>query len=224
MQHFRHSTAMLFAALCLFMASAVSAETVTTCENDSVQVLQCANGVINIQSALYGRADMQTCNESRPASQLNDTMCSLRGVEDFIRSSCDLKTSCEINMNDIRTSDPCPGTYKYLQTTFTCLQAVHLITCENDEAQLICSPGCVIYVYGANYGRRDQTICSEGQLPSVVENRHCSNPTNLVAQSCNELESCTIPATNAIFGDPCYGTYKYLELAYICTYPSTAAS
>uniref|UniRef100_A0A3P9MKM1 SUEL-type lectin domain-containing protein n=1 Tax=Oryzias latipes TaxID=8090 RepID=A0A3P9MKM1_ORYLA len=192
--------------ICQF--SAVSAETVTTCENDSVQVLQCANGVINIQSALYGRADMQTCNESRPASQLTDTMCSLRGVEDFIRSSCDLKTSCEINMNDIRTSDPCPGTYKYLQTTFTCLQAGNVS---------VLGPGCVIYVYGANYGRRDQTICSEGQLPSVVENTHCSNPTNLVAQSCNELESCTIPATNAIFGDPCYGTYKYLELAYICT-------
>uniref|UniRef100_A0A8C7YLW7 SUEL-type lectin domain-containing protein n=1 Tax=Oryzias sinensis TaxID=183150 RepID=A0A8C7YLW7_9TELE len=192
--------------------SAVSAETVTTCENDNVQVLQCANGVISIQSALYGRADMQTCNEGRPASQLSDTLCSLSGT-------CWLAAGNSIiiviNMSDIRTSDPCQGTYKYLQTTFTCLQAVHLITCENNEAQLICR--CVIYVFGANYGRRNQTICSEGQLPSVVENTHCSNPTNLVAQSCNELESCTISASNAVFGDPCYGTYKYLELAYICT-------
>uniref|UniRef100_A0A3B3BQH0 SUEL-type lectin domain-containing protein n=1 Tax=Oryzias melastigma TaxID=30732 RepID=A0A3B3BQH0_ORYME len=211
---------MLFVVICLFMASAVSAVTVITCETGSTHTLACANGVINIQSAFYGRANMYTCSEDRPTSQLTNTMCSLSGVDDFIKSRCDLRTSCEIDMNDILTSDPCQGTYKYLQTNFDCLPSIHVIACEDDEAQLSCTPGCVIYVYGAYYGRRDETICTEGQQPAVLENTQCANPTDLVAQSCNGLESCTVPASNSVFGDPCYGTYKYIETAYVCVYPS----
>ncbi|RVE70231.1 hypothetical protein OJAV_G00062790 [Oryzias javanicus] len=217
--HFRHSTTMLFAALCLLMVSAVSGGIVKTCEVGSTHTLQCATGVINIQSAFYGRADMYTCSEGRPTSQLTNTMCSLSGVEDFIRNSCDLRTSCEINMNDIRTSDPCPGIYKYLQTTFNCLPSIHVIACEHDELQLSCTPGCVIFVYGAYYGRRDETICTEGQQPAVLQNTQCSNPTDIVGQSCNGLESCTIPVSNSVFGDPCYGTYKYAEMSYVCVFP-----
>lgn len=34
--------------------------------------------------------------------------------------------------------------------------------------------------------------------------------------SCNGKNSCTIRASNSVFGDPCGGTYKYLEVAYVC--------
>ncbi|KAI9531086.1 hypothetical protein NQZ68_000580 [Dissostichus eleginoides] len=37
-----------------------------------------------------------------------------------------------------------------------------------------------------------------------------------VADSCNGKNRCTISATNSEFGDPCGGTYKYLEVAYTC--------
>lgn len=33
---------------------------------------------------------------------------------------------------------------------------------------------------------------------------------------CNKKNSCTIRASNAVFGDPCGGIYKYLEVAYLC--------
>lgn len=33
---------------------------------------------------------------------------------------------------------------------------------------------------------------------------------------CNGKNSCTISASNSVFGDPCYGTYKYLEVSYVC--------
>lgn len=33
---------------------------------------------------------------------------------------------------------------------------------------------------------------------------------------CNGKNSCTISASNSVFGDPCFGTYKYLEVSYVC--------
>uniref|UniRef100_A0A3B3DBJ2 SUEL-type lectin domain-containing protein n=1 Tax=Oryzias melastigma TaxID=30732 RepID=A0A3B3DBJ2_ORYME len=200
---------------------AVSADTAITCESDSTQVLECANGVINIQSAFYGRANMYTCSEGRPTSQLTNTMCSLSGVEDVIKSRCDFRTSCEIDMNDIRTSDPCPGTYKYLQTNFNCLPSSksHARKEQTELYILLQTPGCVIYVYGAYYGSRDPTTCSGGQTSYMSQYMQCLSPTDLVAQSCNGMQSCTILANDSLFaGVPmkCYGIYKYLETAYVC--------
>ena len=37
-----------------------------------------------------------------------------------------------------------------------------------------------------------------------------------VKNRCDGENSCQVPATNAVFGDPCRGTYKYLEVAYNC--------
>ncbi|KAK9968288.1 hypothetical protein ABG768_002622 [Culter alburnus] len=33
---------------------------------------------------------------------------------------------------------------------------------------------------------------------------------------CDGSKSCSIPALNSVFGDPCYGTYKYLDVSYEC--------
>lgn len=33
---------------------------------------------------------------------------------------------------------------------------------------------------------------------------------------CNGKNSCTVSASNSVFGDPCGGTYKYLEVSYVC--------
>lgn len=41
-------------------------------------------------------------------------------------------------------------------------------------------------------------------------------PISLCLYSCNGKNSCTIKASNSVFGDPCIRTYKYLELAYNC--------
>uniref|UniRef100_A0A3B3H953 SUEL-type lectin domain-containing protein n=1 Tax=Oryzias latipes TaxID=8090 RepID=A0A3B3H953_ORYLA len=115
---------------------------------------------------------------------------------------------------DVRTSDPCVGTYKYLQTNFICLPAK--VTCEGSTAQLRCGRGRVIFVYGAYYGRRDRRTCSDGRPQSQVENVNCINPAQEVPQRCNGRHFCSIEASNSVFGDPCYGTYKYLEVAYVC--------
>ncbi|KAG7224391.1 hypothetical protein INR49_004733 [Caranx melampygus] len=199
----------------------VSTERVITCANDknNVQRLSCDSGVISVETALYGRADRETCSKGHPPQQLSNTKCSLQGTVELLRNRCNGKKVCELNINFVHTSDPCYGTLKYLETNYTCLPANYLVACEQSLAYLYCDEGQVISVYGADYGRRDRTTCAYQRPVAQIQDVTCSSPTSKVAESCNEKNSCTITAGNSVFGDPCYGTYKYLEVAYVCQYP-----
>ncbi|XP_039878727.1 L-rhamnose-binding lectin SML-like [Simochromis diagramma] len=214
----RLSCTLLLAATCLLSGADASMEKAVTCHMDVVQRLSCENGVISVVAALYGRADGETCSEGRPQQQLNNTECSQQGTVDVLRRRCDGKKVCELSVTDVQSPDPCVDTYKYLETSYTCLPASHLVTCEHSFAHLHCDEGQAILVYGAHYGRHDQTTCSYRRPASQVQNVYCSRPTSKVAESCDGKSSCTIRASNSVFGDPCVGTYKYLEVAYICQY------
>lgn len=130
------------------------------------------------------------------------------------------------------TADPCEGTFKYLDTNYTCqpasqstvtpkqphqlqlyvpltslvLSTVHLVVCDGSLAHLFCgktwlflsysqnialisllcfppsAEGQVISVYGADYGRRDQTTCAYRRLSFLTRNTLCSGPTEKVAK------------------------------------------
>ncbi|XP_033485442.1 L-rhamnose-binding lectin SML-like [Epinephelus lanceolatus] len=215
---FSLSCTLLLAAT--FLTAGVSTESVITCDDGfSVQRLSCDAGVISVQAALYGRTDTETCSEGKPPQQLSNTKCSQQGVVDVLKKRCDGKKVCELNTKIVRTSDPCRGIFKYLETNYTCFPAVHLVICEHTSAILHCDVGQVIFVYGTDYGRRDQTTCSHQRPASQLQRIDCSSPTRKVAESCNGKNSCIIRASNSVFGDPCVGTYKYLEVAYICQYP-----
>ncbi|XP_059189025.1 L-rhamnose-binding lectin CSL1-like [Centropristis striata] len=205
----------------LFCFLAVAVETVTTCLVETVQRLSCETGVISVQEALYGRTDSKTCTEGKPPEQLANTNCIQGGTVDVIKKRCDGKKVCEISVNVFGTPDPCPGTFKYLQTKYSCLPAIHQVTCEHSFMQLHCDQGQVITLYGADYGRRDQTTCIYKRPATQIGNIDCSNPTSVVSSRCDGKNSCLIEASNSVFGDPCVGTVKYLEVAYICEYPST---
>ncbi|XP_051805392.1 L-rhamnose-binding lectin SML-like [Acanthochromis polyacanthus] len=229
MLSFTLSTTLLLAA-CLLRTSVVSTEKAVTCDantgrrnfgRDNVQRLGCDHGVIRVQGALYGRADRETCSEGRLARQVANTRCSQRGTLDAVKRRCDGKKVCEFNSDAVRRSDPCLGTYKYLETNYTCFPAIRVIACEDSVAHLFCAKGQVIFVYGADYGRSDQTTCSYRRPASQVQNVSCTSFTSktVVEERCNGKNNCTISATNSVLRDTCVGTYKYLEVAYICEYP-----
>ncbi|CAG01764.1 unnamed protein product [Tetraodon nigroviridis] len=197
-----------------------SAQRATTCEGRlNVHHLKCDSGVISVRGALYGRADTTTCSEGRPPRQLSNTACSHKGTMDVVSRRCNGKKECEINERDVTKRDPCRGTHKYLETNYTCLPATHLIVCENSLAHLSCYDGQVIFVYGADYGRRDTTTCAYRRPTGQTKNTLCFRSTKTVADRCNWKNSCTFKVENRLFGDPCRGTYKYLEVAYRCEYP-----
>uniref|UniRef100_A0A8C3A7V4 SUEL-type lectin domain-containing protein n=1 Tax=Cyclopterus lumpus TaxID=8103 RepID=A0A8C3A7V4_CYCLU len=191
----------------------VAPEMVVTCDVDTVHRLNDI-GVISVQAALYGRADSETCSEGRPPSELANTLCSQDGTADVLKRRCDGKRVCEVSVNVFGTPDPCVGTFKYLQTNYTCLPASQSRVCRKLKQSVTVHKyyeGQVISVYGATYGRYDQTTCTYRRAHSSMYSLM-----TLCLHSCNGKNSCIIKVDSSMFEDPCVGTYKYLEVAYIC--------
>ncbi|XP_077371009.1 L-rhamnose-binding lectin SML-like [Festucalex cinctus] len=218
---FEINLAVLLLATCLLFTAVDSAKQVTTCDTKHWQVhrLSCDHGVLKVQQALFGRSSSLVCAEGKPQQALANTKCARKNTKKDLEASCNGKKSCEVSVADFRTPDPCVGTSKYLQTNFTCVSAMTVVACEGSVAHLYCESGHFISIMGAYYGRSDQTTCVLGREPHRIKNVDCLHrATNYVAKSCNWKHSCSITASNDVFGDPCHGTYKYLAISYLCEY------
>ncbi|XP_053360798.1 rhamnose-binding lectin-like [Clarias gariepinus] len=91
------------------------------------------------------------------------------------------------------------------------------VTCEGNSAVLNCGL-YRITIISAFYGRTDTTTCTENQPWTSIRNTNCFTPNAqyIVKSRCDGLHNCHVPATNYLFSDPCYGTYKYMTIAYTC--------
>uniref|UniRef100_A0A3P9DNT7 SUEL-type lectin domain-containing protein n=1 Tax=Maylandia zebra TaxID=106582 RepID=A0A3P9DNT7_9CICH len=202
----------------------LSVQTVT-CEESEAN-LQCGEVfffILVIHRADYGRHDQTTCSNLQPHCRLRDVqyaVCQTSADSLFISiQSCNGKNSCNISASNSVFGNPCFGTYKYLEVDYTC--QFQSATCEGSQANLQC--GQVLVIHGADYGRHDKTTCSAGRPASQLQVVQCSSQTStsVVAESCNGKNSCTISSSNSVFGDPCVGTYKYLEVVYTCQFSGT---
>ena len=71
------------------------------------------------------------------------------------------------------------------------------------------------------YGRLTNKICGYGSL----KNMSCSSDvTAIVRKTCQNKMVCKVQVTDAVYGDPCPGTFKYLQLHYRCTKRSEFAT
>jgi len=86
---------------------------------------------------------------------------------------------------------------------------------ENGTLGLMCPDGMVVKsIDFASYGT------PSGTAPAFVASScNASGSVNIVSQACLGVMSCSVPATNAKFGDPCYGTAKRLAVAATCGAP-----
>ncbi|KAK1786962.1 hypothetical protein P4O66_017339, partial [Electrophorus voltai] len=130
---------------------------------------------------------------------------------------CEGKSSCVVPATNSVFSDPCFGTYKYLTINYSCVELKASVTCEGDDAVLTCGDD-FITVYCANYGRTDFTTCSAGAPKNQIAKTDCyaNNTLSEVKNRCEGKKKCVVPATNSVFSDPCYSTYKYLSIGYSC--------
>ena len=84
--------------------------------------------------------------------------------------------------------------------------------CEGDSHTLSCAHHNMrINILSANYGRlTGAQVCGWGPIKTT----HCKADGALakVQAHCQGRSHCTLRATNSEFGDPCPGTYKYLEV------------
>uniref|UniRef100_A0A3Q2TGD2 L-rhamnose-binding lectin CSL3-like n=1 Tax=Fundulus heteroclitus TaxID=8078 RepID=A0A3Q2TGD2_FUNHE len=184
----------------LFAAGSQKIRTVA-CEGSETQ-LKCDKGqLISVSRATYGRSDQKTCSSGRPVQQTTNVQCS--GNADKVAQ----RYRCWV----FSTGQPCLA---FLQ--FSKPDEGPTVACEGSVAQLQCDKGQLISVSRATYGRSDQKTCSSGRPANQLTNVQCSGNADKVAQSCNGKQSCSIRAANSVFGDPCVGTYKYLEVDYLC--------
>lgn len=193
----------------------VQAKSMVVCEHNTM-FIDCGQDVIKILSGNYGRTDQTTCIAGRPKNQIVKTDCFLPKAFTDIANRCDQQTQCSVGASNSVFSDPCYGTFKYLEVSFTCLPAERSITCEHSVTTISCDG--VIRILNANYGRRDRHICSVGRPASQASNVNCNSPSAMatVLKMCDGKMTCDLHSNNAFFGEPCHGTYKYLDVSYTC--------
>ncbi|XP_071843528.1 adhesion G protein-coupled receptor L2-like isoform X4 [Apostichopus japonicus] len=87
--------------------------------------------------------------------------------------------------------------------------------CEGKTMDLQCPGERVILIESANFGRTDHVTClGFGR----VDDTNCESPATfaVVSPMCDYKTGCSIRATSGIFGNPCPGTFKFLEVLYEC--------
>lgn len=162
----------------------------------------------------------------------------------IVDNYCSGRQNCSILAIHTTFGDPCIGTYKYLSVDYQCIPSKlsrtfwvqklllicfiwkfsleaptkNALACHSSNLEMKCEPGYAITVLRANYGRLSQTICNMGGRAPIL-NQYClnNNSNTIVDKLCSGKQNCSILATHTIFGDPCVGTYKYLEIEYLCT-------
>jgi hypothetical protein len=198
----------------------VMSRSTLTCEGGT-DALECPPGyVIDLQDALYGRVDRDVC----PHSSIHTDTCSASGVFDKIAAECNGRSTCSPSASNSRFGDPCGGTYKYLSTKYRCVPpstSTSALACEGNRVSMSCPSGQTVSVISASYGRHNAHTCPHSAISN--QNCHASNSLEKVKKQCDGQRNCSPQASAGVFGDPCGGTYKYLETSYVCIPASASA-
>ena len=93
--------------------------------------------------------------------------------------------------------------------------AVYVKTiCGYQSGIIRCPPRRVIAIHSVLYGRLNPKTCPHPQIKSI--NCRSSLAPLVVRGKCQGQNSCYVYSSHHFYGDPCFGTYKYLEIAYWC--------
>ncbi|EQC24836.1 hypothetical protein SDRG_17273 [Saprolegnia diclina VS20] len=191
----------------LYLSPGASLVTQSVPENGAL-ALDCGNTMLQISRiifASYGLPD---------GLGLGATYgwCYAGSSPNVLESSCVGKKSCSVGANNGVFGDPCVGTVKRLTVTAECTAVPSYQTwasvAEHQTLKLECANGYVITKvdYGS-YG-----------TPNGYTNGWCNakSSVDVLSKLCVGQASCNVPAENAIFVDPCVGTFKALAAKVTC--------
>ena len=101
--------------------------------------------------------------------------------------------------------------------------ALDIYACEGQEMKITCPAGSAIKIVDASYGREvDGSTARHNKVcPGIVQSAHVGKCTSAAAEGivkmqCHGKQACALKAANHVFGDPCGGTKKYLNVHYEC--------
>ncbi|KAI5621992.1 rhamnose binding lectin-like precursor, partial [Silurus asotus] len=173
---------------------------------------------IEIISASYGRTDSRTCSAGVPFCSTMNTNCHGPNARATVAALCNGRRTCTLEASDKFFIDPCTGTTKYLTVSYKCKPILkRKVFCEGSSAVLACGNRRLKF-HSANYGRLDSTTCAHRRNPCETFNKTCRSHDSLrrITARCAGHNHCVIPVASSFFSDPCFGTYKYLKVAYYC--------
>jgi len=87
--------------------------------------------------------------------------------------------------------------------------------CERKAKTIHCNHGH-IRITRALYGRTSSHICPHGSGVRKTRSCRARGAVSKVRHNCNNKKRCTLRASNGVFGDPCGGIFKYLDVTYQC--------
>lgn len=96
--------------------------------------------------------------------------------------------------------------------------------CEKKFIKIHCPDKYFISVVRANFGRFSITICNEHGNVDWSVNCASQQSFSVLSKNCAGFSNCSISASTEIFGDPCPGTLKYLEVHYKCLSSSSSTT
>eukprot|EP01047_Picozoa_sp_COSAG01_P017021 COSAG01_NODE_889_length_12914_cov_3.351775_1_plen_4223_part_10 len=102
------------------------------------------------------------------------------------------------------TYTSCADSHLYLGTGWCAFDSVY-----KSGQWGYCAPSCPF----RHLGNRTNTKCGHASANSTC---HAANSLAVVKTACHHKQQCSVKASTSIFGDPCSGTYKYLEVKYDC--------
>ncbi|XP_078685498.1 uncharacterized protein LOC144918515 [Branchiostoma floridae x Branchiostoma belcheri] len=105
------------------------------------------------------------------------------------------------------------------KTTATAIPDVDTNTvyaCEYGTVQLSCLNGETLLVIAANYGRTSTSFSGCGCWITCRTDCRSDNSLAVMRAACQGSQQCSVLAKNDVFGDPCPGLQKYLEVSYRC--------
>ncbi|XP_033125664.1 adhesion G-protein coupled receptor G6-like [Anneissia japonica] len=86
--------------------------------------------------------------------------------------------------------------------------------CEHKTLSLTCDGESTLDIHSALYGRLNTETCPHNLDHST--SCRAEGALQKVRDACQHQSSCGVKAVNGVFGDPCVGVFKYLEVSYTC--------
>ncbi len=101
----------------MVLAKSYTTHSPIICENSSATITcpQSSGQFINVTYANYGRLTSDFCSKN------GVTNCRASISYSVVRSKCDALNSCTLTASNYVFTDPCVGTFKYLEVKYTCM-------------------------------------------------------------------------------------------------------
>ncbi|XP_028296657.1 L-rhamnose-binding lectin CSL1-like [Gouania willdenowi] len=209
------------AFLLLLSSSSCRSNTVLTCDlRENIQQLQCEEGLIVVDNVTVSHRASESCVEGVRPRFLKPPLCSMTLVKALLQQTCNGRSSCSVMMDLCTAIGSCDRRCVWMETQYTCVSAVSQQVCQQRKAELHCGSK-LIHMLMANYGRSSEWVCTYSAPYSQPADTACGNPEaslQLMKDRCDGKHSCSLPASNHVFSNPCPGTKKYLEYSYTCVH------